>query len=70
MPPSRIALREDYDAEALRRLARQSRDSRQTRRLLALAAVYDGMSRTDAAAVGRDIISRRADSRPLRPCSM
>ena len=52
MPPSRIALREDYNAEGLRRLARRSRDNRQTRRLLALAAVYDGMSRTDAAAVG------------------
>jgi len=52
MPPSRIGLREDYDAEALRRLARQSRDNRQTRRLLALAAAYDGMSRTEAASVG------------------
>lgn len=52
MPPSRIALREDYNAEGLRRLARRSRDNRQTRRLLALAAVYDGMSRTNAAAVG------------------
>lgn len=52
MPPSRIALREDYDAEALRRLARRSRDNRQTRRLLALAAVYDGMSREAAATVG------------------
>jgi len=52
MPPSRIALREDYDAEGLRRLARRSKDNRQTRRLLSLAAVYDGLSRTDAAAVG------------------
>jgi len=52
MPPSRIGLREDYDAAALRRLARRSRDNRQTRRLLALAAVYDGMSREAAAAVG------------------
>lgn len=52
MPPSRIALREDYDAVDLRRLARGSRDSRRTRRLLALAAVYDGMSREAAAAVG------------------
>ena len=52
MPPSRIALREDYDAVELRRLARSCRDSRQTRRLLALAAVYAGMSREAAAAVG------------------
>lgn len=52
MPASRISLREDYDAVDLRRLARASRDNRQTRRLLALAAVYDGMSREAAAAVG------------------
>lgn len=52
MPPSRIVLREDFDASELRRLARRSRDNRQTRRLLALAAVYDGMSREAAAAVG------------------
>ncbi|MBO6798617.1 MAG: IS630 family transposase [Maricaulis sp.] len=52
MPPSRIGLRDDFDAGALRRLARRSRDNRQTRRLLALAAVYDGMSREAAAAVG------------------
>lgn len=52
MPPSRVGLREDYDAEELRHLARRSRDNRQTRRLLALAAVYDGMSREAAALVG------------------
>ncbi len=37
MPPLRITLREDYDANRLRRSARRSRDNRQTRRLLALA---------------------------------
>ena len=47
-----IQLREDYDAGELRRLAKRSRNNRQIRRLLALAAVYDGMSRTDAAQVG------------------
>ena len=47
-----IALRGDYDAEGLRALARRSRDARQVRRLLALAAAYDGASRTEAAAVG------------------
>jgi transposase len=52
MPPSRITLRDDYDAGELRRLARGSRDARHTRRLLSLAAVYDGMSREAAAAVG------------------
>ena len=47
-----IALRNDYDGNQLRALARRSRDPRQVRRLLALAAVYDGMSRTEAARVG------------------
>ncbi len=48
----RIALRDDYDSQQLRSLARRSRDPRQVRRLLALAAVYDGMSRAEAAKVG------------------
>jgi len=48
-----IALRDDYDSLKLRRMARDGRDLRQVGRLLALAAVYDGMSRTEAAMVGR-----------------
>jgi len=36
----------------LRRLGRQSRDSDQTRRLLALAVIYDGASRSGAAKHG------------------
>lgn len=47
-----IALREDYDGAALRRLAKASKDANQTRRLLALAVVYDGGRRSDAAEVG------------------
>ena len=47
-----IALRDDYDGVELRRLAKRCRDPRQVRRLLALAAAYDGMSRADAAKVG------------------
>ncbi len=47
-----IALRDDYDSLELRRLAKASRDPRQVRRFLALAAAYDGMSRTEAAKVG------------------
>ena len=47
-----IALRDDYDSIELRCLAKHSRDPRQVRRLLALAAVYDGMSRAEAAKVG------------------
>ena len=47
-----IALQTDFDAAALRREARRSRDAAQARRLLALAAIYDGGSRTDAARIG------------------
>ena len=47
-----IALRDDYDSIELRCLAKHSRYPRQVRRLLALAAVYDGMSRAEAAKVG------------------
>jgi transposase len=47
-----IALRSDFDGRRLRSLARRSKDAAQTRRLLALAAIYEGSSRTEAAAVG------------------
>jgi transposase len=47
-----IALRDDFDGHELRRLAKRSGDPRQVRRLLALAAVYDGMSRSEAAKAG------------------
>ena len=41
-----IALRGDFDAPGLRAAARKSKDPAQARRLLALAAVYDGATRT------------------------
>ena len=47
-----IALRPDYDAARLRGLATAARDAGQSRRLLALAEIYDGGSRTRAARVG------------------
>ena len=47
-----IPLRADYDAARLRIAARESRDAGQTRRLLALAAVYDGATRSEAASIG------------------
>jgi len=47
-----IPLRNDYDGPALRQLARRSDDANQTRRLLALATIYDGGSRSAAAKVG------------------
>lgn len=49
---SAIGLREDFDGTALRRLARASMNANQTRRLLALAEIYDGGSRTAAARIG------------------
>ena len=47
-----IALRGNYDARQLRGLAKRSDDADQTRRLLALAAIYDGGSRGTAAELG------------------
>ena len=47
-----LRLREDYDAPHLRALAKASRDANQTRRLLALAAIYEGGSRGEAARIG------------------
>ncbi len=47
-----LPLRTDFDAVALRRLAKRSDDANQARRLLALAAIYDGGSRTEAAKTG------------------
>lgn len=47
-----VPLREDFTADDLRRLARSSRDAGQSRRLLALAQIYDGGTRTDAARIG------------------
>ena len=47
-----IALRADYDAEMMRSAAKRSKDGPQARRLLALAAIYDGATRTEAAKIG------------------
>jgi transposase len=47
-----ILLRSDFDAACLRVAARESEDADQVRRLLALAAIYDGASRTEAASIG------------------
>ena len=44
-----IALRRDFDASQLRGFARKTKDGPQARRLLALAAIYDGGTRTEAA---------------------
>ncbi len=47
-----IALRTDFEAVAVRRLAKATKDAAQGRRLLALAEIYDGGTRTDAARIG------------------
>lgn len=47
-----IALRSDFTADQLRRQARSVQDAGQARRMLALATIYDGGSRSDAARVG------------------
>ena len=47
-----IPLRSDYGAARLRRIARDSEDADQVRRLLALATIYDGGSQTQAAEMG------------------
>src|ERR1051325_11380272 len=47
-----VPLRTDFDAAALRAMARQTKDGPQARRLLALAAIYEGASRSEAARIG------------------
>jgi transposase len=47
-----IGLRSDFDAARVRAAARTSKDGPQTRRLLALAAIYEGASRSEAAEIG------------------
>lgn len=49
---SAVKMRSDYTAGELRRLATRTKDVRQSRRLLSLAAVADGMSRAEAARIG------------------
>ena len=47
-----ILLCQDFDVSQLRSLARRTKDGPQARRLLALAAIYDGATRTEAAKIG------------------
>ncbi len=66
-----VNLREDYSAAELRRRAAATRNANQSRRLLSLAAVLDGMNRTEAARIGgmdrqtlRDWVHRFNDHGP------
>ena len=47
-----VALREDFGAAELRHLAGKTHDAKQARRLLALAAAYEGRSRAEAGCIG------------------
>ena len=50
--PVSLPLRADFDALQVRAAARRTKDGPQARRLLTLAAIYDGASRTEAATIG------------------
>jgi transposase len=47
-----VKIRTDFSVSELRRLAAASKHANQSRRLLSIAAVLDGMSRADAARIG------------------
>jgi len=47
-----LPLRADFGASQLRSFARKTKDAPQARRLLALAAIYDGSTRTESAKIG------------------
>ncbi len=50
--PAAVRLQGDFSAGELRALAKRSKDVNQSRRLLSLAAVRDGMERGEAAKIG------------------
>ena len=58
-----IPLRADFDVPALRRSAKATKDAAETIRLLSLAVIYDGGSRSDAARIGGVTlqVDRKAD---------
>ena len=47
-----VPLRADFDARSVRAAAKRSKDGPQARRLLALAATYEGTTRSEAAKIG------------------
>ena len=50
--PAALSVRTDFSARELRRLAAATKNANQSRRLLSLAAVLEGMNRTEAARIG------------------
>ena len=55
-----VKIRTEFSAAELRRLAAAPKHANQSRRLLSIAAVLDGMSRADAARIGGNAKLRRA----------
>ena len=47
-----VPLRADFDARSVRAAAKRWKDGPQARRLLALAAIYEGTTRSEAAKIG------------------
>ncbi len=47
-----VPLRTDFHADEFRAIPRKAKDGPQARRLLALAAIYEGATRTEAARIG------------------
>jgi len=67
-----VRLRDDFDGGTVRAVAKTAKDGPQVRRLLALAAIYDGATRGEAARIGgvslqivRDWVLRFNASGPL-----
>src|SRR3954447_24484038 len=52
MMPAAVALRPDWDAKRVRAAAREAEDAGQVRRLLAIAAAYEGQDRAACAKIG------------------
>jgi transposase len=50
--PAAVSVRTDFLARELRRLAAGAKNAHQSRRLLSITAVLDGMNRADAARIG------------------
>jgi transposase len=50
--PAAVALRPDWDAKRVRAAAREAKDADQARRLLAIAAAYEGQDRAACAKIG------------------
>ncbi len=71
-----ILLRTDFDASQVRAAAKATKDGPQVRRLLALAAIYDGDTRGEAARIGgvmrfnahgpAGLVDHKATGRPTR----